>query len=301
MPGTARRGHNRGLPGRLPVLSAQGSVQFSRSVMSDSFDPMDCSTPGLPVHHQLPEFTQSHVHQVGDAIQPSHPLSSPSPPALNLSQHPGLFHRVALHNNLTNSFSVSFKTSFEISWSFVNSLTSWLTACLAVFRCAKIASFSYPVFFWLKWVVSWSRPRLLLGAPILSSPSVILSATRPPVLRQMVATQGSHGNHTMADRRRTVSLYLVLPHVILRWSVPLLLSLESTLSLMFSPRDPSSGAHTVALQPLAFFLIICYTSCSLSLAMAVTNIARLQEVLTYAGMCLHSSFLARGSPKLRRP
>ena len=54
-------------------------------------DPMDCSTPGLPVHHQLPEFTQTHVHRVGDAIQTSYPLSSPSPPAFNLSQHQGLF------------------------------------------------------------------------------------------------------------------------------------------------------------------------------------------------------------------
>ena len=48
-------------------------------------DPMDCSTPGLPVYHQLPEFTQTHAHRVGDAIQPSHPLSSPSPLDLNLS------------------------------------------------------------------------------------------------------------------------------------------------------------------------------------------------------------------------
>ena len=54
-------------------------------------DPMDCSTPGLPVHHQLPEFTQTHVHLVGDAIQPSYPLSSPSPPTFNLFQHQGLF------------------------------------------------------------------------------------------------------------------------------------------------------------------------------------------------------------------
>ena len=52
---------------------------------------MDCSTPGLPVHHQLPEFTQTHVHWVSDAIQPSYPLSSPSPPTFNLSQHQGLF------------------------------------------------------------------------------------------------------------------------------------------------------------------------------------------------------------------
>ena len=54
--------------------------QPSRSVLSDSCDPMDRSTPGLPVHHQLPELTQTHVHWVGDAIQPSHPLSSPFPP-----------------------------------------------------------------------------------------------------------------------------------------------------------------------------------------------------------------------------
>ena len=54
-------------------------------------DPMNCSTPGLPVHHQLPESTQAHVHRVTDAIQPYHLLSSPSPPALNLSQHQCLF------------------------------------------------------------------------------------------------------------------------------------------------------------------------------------------------------------------
>ena len=58
-------------------------------------NPMDCSTPGLPVHHQLPDTTQTHLHQVGDAIQPSHPLSPPSPPSLNLSQHQGLFQWVS--------------------------------------------------------------------------------------------------------------------------------------------------------------------------------------------------------------
>ena len=64
--------------------------QFSRSVLSDSLWPMDCSTSGFPVHHQLLEPTQTHVHHIDDAIQPNHPLSSPSPPALNLSQHQGL-------------------------------------------------------------------------------------------------------------------------------------------------------------------------------------------------------------------
>ena len=58
-------------------------------------DPMNCSTPGLPVHHHLPEFTQTYIHQVGDAIQPSHPLSSPSPPAPNPSPHQSLFQWVS--------------------------------------------------------------------------------------------------------------------------------------------------------------------------------------------------------------
>ena len=60
-------------------------------------DPMNCSTPGFPVHHQLPELAQTHVHWVGNAIQSSHPLSSPSPPAFNLFHHQGLFHWVSSH------------------------------------------------------------------------------------------------------------------------------------------------------------------------------------------------------------
>ena len=58
-------------------------------------DPMDCSMPGFPVHHHLPEFAQTHVHRVDEAIQPSHPLSAPSPSAINLSQHRGVFQWVS--------------------------------------------------------------------------------------------------------------------------------------------------------------------------------------------------------------
>ena len=70
-----------------------GASQFSSVAQScpTICDPMNCSTPGLPVHHQFLEFTQTYVHQVGDAIQPSHPLSSPFPPAPNPSQHQSLF------------------------------------------------------------------------------------------------------------------------------------------------------------------------------------------------------------------
>ena len=74
-------------------------------------NPMGCSTPGLPVHHQLPEFTQTHVHWVSDAIQPSHPLLSPSPPALNLSQHQGLFKWVSCSHQVAKYWSFSFNIS----------------------------------------------------------------------------------------------------------------------------------------------------------------------------------------------
>ena len=67
------------------------SEQFSHSFMSDALKATDCSVPGVPVHHQLPELAQTHVHQVSDAIQPSQPLSSHSPPVFNLSQHQGIF------------------------------------------------------------------------------------------------------------------------------------------------------------------------------------------------------------------
>ena len=69
------------------------SAQFSSAAQlcPTLCDSLDCNTPGLPVHHQLPELTQTRVHQVSDAIQPSHPLSSPSPPTFSLSQHQGLF------------------------------------------------------------------------------------------------------------------------------------------------------------------------------------------------------------------
>ena len=90
---------------RFPALQADSlPAGLPRSLLSFSLvaqscptlcDPMNRSMPGLPVHHQLPQSTQTHIHWVGDAIQPFHPLSSPSPPALNLSQHQGLFQWVS--------------------------------------------------------------------------------------------------------------------------------------------------------------------------------------------------------------
>ena len=94
------------------MLSNSISVQFSSVAQSclTHCDPMNRSTPGLPVHHQLLESTQTHVHCVGDAIQPSHPLSSPSPPAPNPSQHQGLF-KSALCIRWPKDWSFSFSIS----------------------------------------------------------------------------------------------------------------------------------------------------------------------------------------------
>jgi len=79
--------------GYWSVLNSGCTIQFTSIAQSCQTlcDPMDCNTKGFPVHHQFPEPTQTHVRRVGDAIQPSHPLSSPSPPTFNLSQYQGLF------------------------------------------------------------------------------------------------------------------------------------------------------------------------------------------------------------------
>ena len=102
----------------LLVLSVS-SVAQSCPILCD---PMDCSTPGFPIYHQLPELSQTHAHWVSDAIQTSHPLSSPSPPAFNLSQHQGLFkwvsssHQVAKYWSFSFSISPSDEHSGLISW-----------------------------------------------------------------------------------------------------------------------------------------------------------------------------------------
>ena len=98
-----------------------GSTAYHSSVQSLSLiqlcNSMDCSMPGLPVHHQLPEFTQTHVHWVGDVIQSSHPLLSPSPPVFNLSQHQGLFKWVSSSHQVAKDleFQLSINPSNEYS------------------------------------------------------------------------------------------------------------------------------------------------------------------------------------------
>ena len=103
-----------------PQLVQLSSIQLLSCVQI--YDPMDCSMPVLLVHHQLPKLTQTHVHWVGDAIQPSHTLASPSPPAFNLSQHQGLFQWVRWPKYWSFSFSISPSNvyseliSFRMDW-----------------------------------------------------------------------------------------------------------------------------------------------------------------------------------------
>ena len=108
-PASADISNTRALTPDWPTQHSLVSELFQLSSVAQSCptlcDPMNCSTLGLPVHHQLPEFTQTHVHRVGDAIQPSHPLSAPSPPAPNPSKHQSLFQSVnSLHEVAKHSF-----------------------------------------------------------------------------------------------------------------------------------------------------------------------------------------------------
>ena len=110
----------------------QRNIQFSlvAQLCLTLCDPRDCSTPGFPVHHQLPEFTQTHVPRVCNTIQPSYPLSSPSPPAFNLSQHQGLFQMTQFFTSGGPSIGASASTSvlpmniqdwFPLGW------TGWIS------------------------------------------------------------------------------------------------------------------------------------------------------------------------------
>ena len=96
-------------------FEVRSSVRFASVAQSCSTlcKPMDCSTPGFSVHNQLREFTQSHVHWVGDAIQPSHPLSSPSPPAPNPSQHQSLFQWVSSSHQVAKELEFQLHQSFQ--------------------------------------------------------------------------------------------------------------------------------------------------------------------------------------------
>ena len=129
---------------------------------------MDCSPPGLPVHHQLPELAQSHVHRVGDTIQPFHPLSSPAPPTFNLSQDQGLFQWVGPSHQVAKvSFSISPSneysglSSFRMDWLDLLAVQGTLKSLLQR-RSSKASILQCSAFF----IVQLSHPYMTTGKTI---------------------------------------------------------------------------------------------------------------------------------------
>ena len=133
--------------------------------------PMNCSTWGLPVHHQLPELTQTHIHRVSDAIQPSHPLSSPSPPAPNPSQHQSLFQWVNSSHEWPKYWSFSFSNipskelpgliSFRMDWLDLLAVQGTLKSLLQ-HHTSKASILQYSAFF----TVQLSHPYMTTGKTI---------------------------------------------------------------------------------------------------------------------------------------
>ena len=144
------------------------SVPHSCPILCDS---MNRSMLGLPVHHQFPEFTQTHVHQVGDAIQPSHPLSSPSPPAFNLPQHQDLFKWSALRIRWPKYWSFSFNIhpsnehsgliSFRMDWLDLLAIQGTLKSLLQ-HHSSKVSIFWHSAFF----IIQLSHPYMTTGKTI---------------------------------------------------------------------------------------------------------------------------------------
>ena len=147
-------------------------IQFSCSLCLTLCDPMDCIMLGLPVHQQLPEFTQTHVHLVGDTIQPSHPLSSPSPPAFNLSQHQRSFPMSQFFTSGGQSIGVSASASvlpmnisgliyFRIAWLDLLSVQGTLKSLLQN-HSSKESILRHSAFF----IVQLSHPYMTTGKTI---------------------------------------------------------------------------------------------------------------------------------------
>ena len=149
------------------------SVQFSSVTQScpTLWDPMNCSTPGLPVHHQLPEFTQTYVHRVCDAIQPSHPRSSPSPPAPNPSQNQSFSNELTLLMRWPKYWSFSFSIipskeipgliSFRMDWLDLLAVQGTLKSLLQI-HSSKASILRHSAFF----TVQLSHPYMTTGKTI---------------------------------------------------------------------------------------------------------------------------------------
>ncbi|XP_021011550.1 taste receptor type 2 member 134 [Mus caroli] len=226
-------------------------------------------------------------------------------------------HGIAFLNNfLASAMLWTIKNYFSILWDFINTVNFWFTAWLSIFYCVKISSFSHPIFFWIKWRISRSVPRLLLGSLIIGGLSAISSATGNIIALQMAACE----NYTVSYKTMAFYVYYFRCHAMLMWVIPFFLFLLSIILLMFSlyrhleqmryhrPRshDYSTHAHTMALKSLTFFLIF-YTSYALLITASVAHVVNVHsswhwawEVITYMGISLHSTILILSNTKMRK-
>ncbi|XP_003475356.3 taste receptor type 2 member 143-like [Cavia porcellus] len=230
-------------------------------------------------------------------------------------------HGISILNNLVNFFGFCYRTRYlDIFWDFVNTLTFWLTAWLSVFYCLKISTFAHPVFFWLKWRISRSVPRLLLSALFFGVLSATSTAVGNAVTIQTITSESVHGNCTLSHSIITFHRWYFFWHSLMMWLTPLLLFLGSIILLMFSlyrhmeqmrgcmlgPCDSSTQAHTVALRSLSFFFIFYVLHVLTQFISRVQLITIwnpwywVKETVLYAGIFLHSMVLLLSSPKLRK-
>nr|ALG93265.1 taste receptor type 2 member 10 [Nannospalax galili]ALG93269.1 taste receptor type 2 member 10 [Nannospalax galili]ALG93270.1 taste receptor type 2 member 10 [Nannospalax galili]ALG93271.1 taste receptor type 2 member 10 [Nannospalax galili]ALG93282.1 taste receptor type 2 member 10 [Nannospalax galili] len=230
-------------------------------------------------------------------------------------------HGTAVLNDLLAFFGFCYQANFlGIFWDFSNTLLLWFTACLAIFYCVKISSFSHPALSWLKWRISRLVPRLLLGSLVLGSLSAIISATGNIIATRMIISQGSRGNCTLGHKTLAFFWYYYLFHIALLWLTPFFLFLLSIILLMSSlyrhvgqmrnqrtgTCDPSTQAHTMALKFLAFFFIF-YILFFLSMTISIMKTTTMQsywywakEIIIYVGVYLHSIILVLSNPKLSK-
>uniref|UniRef100_A0A8C2UPL2 Taste receptor type 2 n=1 Tax=Chinchilla lanigera TaxID=34839 RepID=A0A8C2UPL2_CHILA len=209
-------------------------------------------------------------------------------------------HGISILNNFVNFFDFCYKAkTLGILWDFINTLTLWLTAWLSVFYCAKISTFSHPVFLWLKWRITRSVPRLLLSSLFFS---------------------GLSGISSVVGNAVGIETWYFFWHSVVMWFTPLLLFLVPIVLLIFSlhrhvqqmrdcmsgPRDPSTQAHTMALKSLSFFFVF-HVLHVLTLLISMMQLITVWnpwhwafEMVLYAGLFLHSIVLMRSSPKLRK-
>ena len=169
-------------------------------------DPMNRSTPGLPVHHQLPEFTQTHVHQVNDAIQPSHPLLSPSPPAPNPSQHQSLFQWVNSSHEVAKVLSFSFSIipskehpgliSFRMDW--LDLLQSIRLKSHLQHHSSKASILRRSAFF----TVQLSHPYLTTGKTIALTRRTFIGKVKTPYSQNILTVLKHWGRRKMVSERR---------------------------------------------------------------------------------------------------